>query len=201
MPSNPRAALAASLRQVAVLLTQVDDKGTPTWHPQGRYQRDAYALLRAGIAMLTNGETAERQALEWAATGLVLPATDPGSRSADCGCDPDDPKARCPHGTATERGALNGPDEWQGRAARLRQQRELLAENAHDYEKLVDLISRVGDRLGRVSTVEVCSGCGQTISLLGDDKPKRLDGDPYHNTSENPCWWRAYNATRGRRGA
>lgn len=190
MSPDPRHELAAQLRRLASLLLSVDEKGTPTWHPEGRFQSDGLLVVRAGVAMLSHGEDAERLARTWAATGLVSTASEPGIREG-CNC-PDD--GNCPHGSVTERGALNRPDEWHGRLARLRQQRGLLADNAHDYDKLVDLITRVGERLGRVSSTDMCAGCRQPIL----ERTKTLDGVPYHRGS---CWWAAYNETRGRRGA
>lgn len=100
--------------------------------------------------------------------------------------------------TATERAALTNLTSpalraWTGllEAARM----------LYAFEHELEVALNQAERTGRENTVEVCADCCEPITGAIGDKPKRLDGQPFHNTAEQPCWWRAYNATRGRRGA
>lgn len=68
----------------------------------------------------------------------------------------------------------------------------------HNFESELADVLREETNTGRENTVDVCAGCNEPIVGVGNDRVKRLDGQPYHAGS---CWWSVYNATRGRRGA
>ena len=163
--SKPTAAqkyLPDSLQRIAKQLyddlTKAMEDGK--WRRYSAHERDAVMVLRAGVAMFIHGEKAERLSSDWVARGL------PGGQ--------DEPVSGGGISDPTPLAAAS-TDEWEKQLAALRDERDVLARTARDYESNVAGTVRRLENEGRRSSLIECANpkCDHTMTGLGDDRPRK----------------------------
>lgn len=131
-------------------------------------------LRRLAARLEDDGDGFLRAAKSWSDARGYPASTSTMGGAAACNC-PDE--VDCPHGTATERAALNPPAVLDVAHERATGHMRSLFHAAAELENLMALC-KPAQAVGRENNTETCERCGRVITRVGSDRPRMVDGEP-----------------------